>query len=535
MRAAIYCRVSTEAQEAEGTSLKTQLEACQKHCQSKGYDLTYQFSEAYSGLSLERPKLNELRNLVRANEIDAVIVYCLDRLSRDPVHGVILTEELEKHHVALEAVTETVDSSDLGKLMTYIRGYAAKLEAEKIRERTIRGRKARAQSGKIPNGGTGRLYGYYYVRGKGQGQGVRIENPDESKWVKEMFRWYVTDGLSVDGIAQRLRSLDVPAPSGKGLWQPCSIHKMLKNEAYTGTTYAFRMTYGEPNYRLTADVKHKRTHRIARPRDQWIELPNATPPIISREVFQIAQERFQRNKELASRCRKEGYLLSGYIKCGRCGRAYWGCIKRSRGRKTVLKFYHCSGKYERLTPLLCDNQNLNAQWLEKVVWAEVEKVILKPEIVIAQVEAASKAANSADSLAQKLDRIDTQLKHLAKRQARISLVFQYSGDESQLKTDMAAVKAERERLLAEKANIEALMANQNEVEEQKLGMVAFCDLLKSKLGLVQGNLATFSLAERRLALESLRIRVTVDGYTVNIKGLIPSANTNVAYTPSGWG
>jgi len=67
MRAAIYCRVSTEDQEREGTSLQTQIEACRNYCQDKGYDTAYCFSEAYSGLTLERPKLNELRELVRTN------------------------------------------------------------------------------------------------------------------------------------------------------------------------------------------------------------------------------------------------------------------------------------------------------------------------------------------------------------------------------------------------------------------------------------------------------------------------------------
>ena len=51
MKSAIYCRVSTEGQEQDGTSLQTQLEACQKYCQLKGYEVSYQFSETWSGLS----------------------------------------------------------------------------------------------------------------------------------------------------------------------------------------------------------------------------------------------------------------------------------------------------------------------------------------------------------------------------------------------------------------------------------------------------------------------------------------------------
>ena len=124
--AALYCRVSTEDQEKEGTSLQTQLGACRNYCRDKGYDVSYRFSEAYSGLTLERPKLNGLRELVRTEAIDVVVCYSLDRLTRDPGHGVIITQELEKHHVTFEAVTEDVDNSELGKLISYIRGYAAK-------------------------------------------------------------------------------------------------------------------------------------------------------------------------------------------------------------------------------------------------------------------------------------------------------------------------------------------------------------------------------------------------------------------------
>ncbi len=65
MKAAIYCRVSTDNQEREGTSLQTQLENCLTYCRNKGYEVAYRFSEAYSGLSLERPELDKLRELVR--------------------------------------------------------------------------------------------------------------------------------------------------------------------------------------------------------------------------------------------------------------------------------------------------------------------------------------------------------------------------------------------------------------------------------------------------------------------------------------
>jgi site-specific DNA recombinase len=61
MRAALYARVSTEQQEKEGTSLDTQMEACEQYCESKGYEITYRFKEAFTGAEIVRPELEKLK------------------------------------------------------------------------------------------------------------------------------------------------------------------------------------------------------------------------------------------------------------------------------------------------------------------------------------------------------------------------------------------------------------------------------------------------------------------------------------------
>ena len=125
-KCAIYCRVSTDNQEREGTSLQTQLDGCLTYCQKQGYTVFHRFVGSESGLILDQPMRNELRELVRNKQIDVVVVYCLDRLSRDPTHGSILLDELEKYGVKLEGVTEDIENSDLGRLISYIRGFASK-------------------------------------------------------------------------------------------------------------------------------------------------------------------------------------------------------------------------------------------------------------------------------------------------------------------------------------------------------------------------------------------------------------------------
>jgi len=429
MKAAIYCRVSTEDQEKEGTSLQTQLEACLKHCQDKGYDVAYRFSEAYSGLTLDRPKLNELREMVRAGDINVVVVYCLDRLSRDPTHGVILTQELEKHNITLEAVTETVDSTELGKLISYIRGFASKLEAEKIRERTMRGKKARALEGKIPHGGFARLYGYDYDKITKK----RVVNETETYWVKQIYGWLVNDGLSTNAITYRLRDLKAPTKRSQH-WNRSSVIEILKNPAYTGKTYAFTFLQG--------------TNR-RKPQSEWIEIPDATPAIISEELFEAAQMQLKLNYEKSQRNTKQQYLLRGHLYCRQCGRAYCGHIDR------VIRYYRCPGKNRITAPVnRCLNKNWRADKLEALIWKEIERVLDNPDFIITAIEKQRDDANSIDILEPELQLVGRQLGALDREQKQLLQWALKGFPEDTVVAENKRINESRSSLQSRKAQLE---------------------------------------------------------------------------------
>jgi len=300
MKAAIYCRVSTDNQEAEGTSLQTQLENCLTYCQGKGYEVTYRFSEAYSGLTLERPKLNDLRNLVRLGGIDVLVVYCLDRLSRNATHGVILRDELDKYHVLLESITEDIDKTPLGEAITYLRGTFSQIEAAKIRERTMRGKKARASEGRIPGGSGITIYGYDYIKVSQVNGGRRVINETEAPWVRQIYQWLANEGLSTNAITYRLRAMSAPTKFG-GIWGRQSVRSILTNPAYTGKTYVF--TTGKSGDQFT------------RPKEDWIEIPGVTPSIISQDLFDAAQKQLQVNRAKTMPTTKHEYLLRGHCLC----------------------------------------------------------------------------------------------------------------------------------------------------------------------------------------------------------------------------
>lgn len=234
--AAVYLRVSTKQQREDGSSLASQAEQCLALARAEGYEVPdgYICQEDWPGTELARPELDRVRELVRQRLIVALIAYSTDRLSRSPIHVGLIAEECQKNGVKLVFVSEPLDASPEGMLISYVKGYAAQLERVRILDRTCRGKLARARSGKLPQG-TGRgMYGYRYEGGK-DGSGKRVVVDQEAQVVRRMFQ-LASEGFSAHRIAKALNIDDIPSFNG-GRWQPRVVLRMLHNSVYSGKTY----------------------------------------------------------------------------------------------------------------------------------------------------------------------------------------------------------------------------------------------------------------------------------------------------------
>jgi site-specific DNA recombinase len=223
--AAIYCRVSTRQQAEDGSSLDSQEVACRRLAASQGFSITQVFKEDFPGTELARPLLDQVRTGVKSGAYAAVFCYATDRLSRSPVHLALIAEECQKCEVALVFVTEPLDSSPEGQLLTFVRGWAAQLEREKIKDRTVRGKAARIASGRLPQGTgrTGAPYGYRYDKATGR----RTVEPAEAVVITELFEGCAT-GLSTYKLADRLNLAELPSPLGMK-WHPRTVLNILRN------------------------------------------------------------------------------------------------------------------------------------------------------------------------------------------------------------------------------------------------------------------------------------------------------------------
>jgi site-specific DNA recombinase len=399
MKAAIYCRVSTDDQDKEGTSLQTQLEACLKYCQELDYHVSRKFTETYSGLTLERPQLTQLRNLVRADELDVIVIYCLDRLSRNATHGVILRDELDKHHVILESVTEDIDKSPLGEAITYLRGTFAQIEAEKIRERTMRGKLARLNEGRLPQGTGIGLYGYNWDTATGK----RIIADDEAKIVQKVFRMAL-NGLSIHHIAVQLNKQGTKTKSGN-LWHPLTVRQILNNPAYSGKTY----------YGMSRRVG--KTKVVSQPKESWTLLPDITPPIITEDMYRLAHEAITSAKASRPIKPNASYLLTSFVKCSNCGSPLIGTKLNGKYR-----YYKCRGATPTSTrDKICHAGYIKADDLESSVWQKVLEMLSSPVTLLGTL--LNDNQNQSDKIIQSfnkyIDKLRKKLKTYPRREKNL--------------------------------------------------------------------------------------------------------------------
>ena len=141
MKIAIYCRVSTEEQDAD-----KQEYACREYCKRNNFEIYKVYKDVISGTTSSRPEFNKLLEDMRQMKFNAIMVTKLDRLGRSLQHLLSLFDEFQSKGVNFIAVTQNIDTStSTGKLQMQIMGAFAEFERNLISERTKEGLKRRKE------------------------------------------------------------------------------------------------------------------------------------------------------------------------------------------------------------------------------------------------------------------------------------------------------------------------------------------------------------------------------------------------------
>jgi site-specific DNA recombinase len=504
--AAIYCRVSSEQQARDNkTSLDTQEAGCRQRAAVTGYavDEQYVYRETHTGEELyERPRLSELRDAAKHHAFGLVIVHSIDRLSRDPIHLGIVIGELERAGVTVEFVTEALDDSPEAALIRFVRGYGAKIENEKRKERSMRAKRERAARGR-PIPGCRPPLGYDW--GPERDSKGR---PTKERLVASPATWPIAEriwrdalfGKTLRRIAAELTADQVPTPGGGERWDPGVIRYILLNPLYWGQPVALRrqLVPVEPHLRKHYAHKSRPTNR---PADQQIVLPEGVAPaVVSPVIAAEVHERLRLNQQMASRNNphpEDALLRGGIARCGLCGTTLMVAHRQGRGRRPRITYLCRAGN--RFTAG-CRHHGIETSHLDGAVWAKVGEVLRNRTLIEQEVERMrSTETPGTDTLAT----IDKQRADLERRIANKRKYAELVDDEQERAEVAAEVTDLRKRLVSletERAAAEQHYATWQLTQAGLESALEWCQR-------VGENLDTFTYHEKRATLLTLRTDV----------------------------
>ena len=314
-KAVIYLRVSTEEQ-VENYSLDTQEEICRKEAERRGMEVIKVFrEEGKSAKNIKgRPVLIEMLEYCRKNrrEVGAIIVYRLDRLSRQTADYLAIRKKLLESEIALISASEPTGNSPTEKFIETMLAGFAQMDNDVRGERVRNGMRARFLAG-LPTGGV--PLGYL------QQNGYVAKDAETFALVKEGWELMATGTKSLKGMADYLNEKGLREHDRKGkeypLW-PQAMARIFRNKFYCGKNYSKRYNQevqGQQEPMITEELYYKVQGIIdGRNRNVTVALARRNPDNVE-------------------------FPLRRLVKCGRCGCSFTAAW--SKGKNKKYAYYFC--------------------------------------------------------------------------------------------------------------------------------------------------------------------------------------------------
>lgn len=419
---AIYGRVSTGIQAAEGHSLEHQVELCLNKALEMGIlrDSIKVFrEEGFSGEDVDRPAMNELRQAISSRLIDHVIITHPDRLSRDLTDKLFLCREFESRDVQLIFVDTEYQNTSEGQLFFNLMSVIAQYELSLIKKRTVRGRLKAVEKDKKIMPMRVPPFGYDWVEGQ------LLVNQMEAEFVRKVYYWYLNENMTIRQIGNKLFELGVPPKrSANGNWGGSSIGRILSSEIYIGKYYYNRRKVKKIKGQRTQTGAPKKTYSV-RDRSDWILVE--VEPIVSEELFEQVRQQRVKNYTRSGNVHFK-YLLKSLIRCGTCGHkwggtTYSGRADRKTGTRVKYRCYRCLHLYPRVYGVTdhCPTRSIRADVLEEFIWNMLMKALSNPEDYMHRLE--GQVVEVIDELLLTAGKIKSQIEEKRKETDKLKIMF----------------------------------------------------------------------------------------------------------------
>lgn len=483
-RTALYLRVSSTRQE-DGYSLDTQEAGCRAYAAQHGLtvDECHVYRETQTGVELwDRAVFSRVRQAIERREFDAIVFYVLDRFSRDPVHQLIVMAEAARHDIEVHSVLDDIDDSDEGQLIQFVKGYAGKREWRMLRERTMRGKRARVESGKLLPASKP-LYGYQW---RDETKAAYDIDPETAPVVIRIYQWLIT-GDTLRSIIRRLSEEGIATPTGRSpMWSLQSIRNILLNPAYKGEAYGFGLKRSGKGISQHFDP----TRAIALP-------AGTVPAIVDPATWEAAQRILARNKSAAIRNAREPeavLLRGGYAVCGYCGSTMTARPRSDRGYE-----YVCGSSRHAIRT--CERPTISAQRLDRIVWGRLRSAIVQEDIIAGEIQ----RQRSADPTVTDRAVHERTLTELERRRDNLVHAISLTDDPdtaAPLVEQLSQITSQRKAASAALAELET----RRDAWEMNQHMIAGVETWRQRVAV---NIDLLNWKERRLLMDIVQLRVEV--------------------------
>jgi DNA invertase Pin-like site-specific DNA recombinase len=403
----MYIRLSKEDGNDVSNSIIHQEERLNAYLSTFGeaYELIDVYKDdGYTGTDTNRKDFQRMLKDIREHTVNCVIVKDLSRLSRNVTDATYYIEnvfiEYDVRFISLElpALDSFKHPEQMNSILVPIQNV---INDDFCRQTSIKVRGVFNQKRRMGQF-IGAFAPYGYRKDPEDTHSFRIDD-EAAEVVRDIFKWYVKDGVSKAGVARKLNELGIPNPTAykkqKGfkyvnphseandsLWGPKTVREILCNRMYLG-----HMVQGR--YRVKSYKVHT---QITTPREEWYIVEDTHDPIVPRETFDLAQK-LQEKDTRQTPGQKTLYLLSGFVRCPDCKKA----MVRSQGGSRVKATYYQCRTYRDKSKDTCTKHSIRAEVLEDAVFSAIRvqvDLVTSLKTILEEINSAPNVRNESQRL-----------------------------------------------------------------------------------------------------------------------------------------
>jgi len=361
LRVAAYCRVSTDSEE-QITSYKNQKKFYTEMINAKK---EWQFADLYADEGISGTRADKRKDFQRmindclAGKIDYIITKSVSRFARNTVDCLDTVRMLKSRGIGVFFEEQNIDTlkSDSELYLIIYAGFAQS-ESENISKNVIWTYRNNFEDGKVTF-----IYSKILGYKKGENGEPEIE-PYEAEIVKRIFSMFLS-GMPLNTISTTLRSENIKIPGKNFTFSKPMVTSILRNEKYCGDCILQKT--------VTVDCIAKK-RKVNEGEAPMYIVENNHPAIVSREIFNRAQEELSRRNALTPKSTKRcitssgkysRYALSEILKCAECGSRYRRCTWTSHGRRRVV--WRCMSRLDFGKKYCTDSETIHEVALQEAI------------------------------------------------------------------------------------------------------------------------------------------------------------------------